>query len=569
MVKKLATVAAGVFALVAVTSGAAFAQAGPSKCSGGKIKTAGKKAGGKLNCLAKGLSKGLATDGTCLSKAEAKFSTAYAKAEAKVPNDCLTTGDAGAIEAKVDALVQDLDDLNAPPPNLSACDAAKVKAAGKKAAAKLTCHSKAVTKGLGVDSTCMAKAEVKFSQAVAKAEAKAAAKSLPCSGTGDAGTYESTIDAAVQDIVDESAPTCEPIITGQPIAGTYSQGPGVGSKVCSTHAAANKFGPCNTDADCGGTSGSCFMTPWVTVGNLPAQATPAGTTTFTIAAAGSYPACAHQACVKCGNPNAPCASIPGCTGNPQCVSDKCCDDPGFVLPALFIAGVGACTRQNQIACGTGEVNTSNPQTGDNEVDKDADSSDPGADCTYGTGDDPAPTTCNSFVPGNAGNDGGKGKVVRTVGNGAADSNGIHIRLQTPGLTTAWSGDDDGCPTTATFDGGAETVLTSLILRTEPSTAGATGAWVDMDADACALPVGSAGFGNGAPNAGPVNATTATAAAPAPYGGGPSRSAAIGQVFSGLAAAGFDIGFVALTPNGALSVAPADTCSCTPTAGCPE
>src|SRR5262245_13270153 len=52
------------------------------------------------------------------------------------------------------------------------CSQSKRKAAGKKTSAKLTCHAKAITKGIAVDSTCLAKAEVKFSNSIAKAEAK-------------------------------------------------------------------------------------------------------------------------------------------------------------------------------------------------------------------------------------------------------------------------------------------------------------------------------------------------------------------------------------------------------------
>src|SRR5262245_40231815 len=113
MVKKLATVAAGALALVAV-AGVAFAAGtpqGPSKCSGGKVKSAGKKAAAKLGCLSKAVGKGLAsTDSTCLAKAEVKFSAAIAKADGKGP-DCLTTGDTAAIEAKIDALLTDIDGL--------------------------------------------------------------------------------------------------------------------------------------------------------------------------------------------------------------------------------------------------------------------------------------------------------------------------------------------------------------------------------------------------------------------------------------------------------------------------
>src|SRR6185295_17462086 len=52
----IVTAVIGACAIVAVTSGAPLAA---SKCSGGKIKAAGKKASTKLGCLAKGISKGI------------------------------------------------------------------------------------------------------------------------------------------------------------------------------------------------------------------------------------------------------------------------------------------------------------------------------------------------------------------------------------------------------------------------------------------------------------------------------------------------------------------------------
>jgi len=55
----------------------------------------------------------------------------------------------------------------------SKCSSGKIKSSGKKAQAKLGCLSKALGKGLtSVDSTCLAKADVKFSSAFAKAELK-------------------------------------------------------------------------------------------------------------------------------------------------------------------------------------------------------------------------------------------------------------------------------------------------------------------------------------------------------------------------------------------------------------
>ncbi len=75
----------------------------------------------------------------------------------------------------------------------SKCSGYKMKAAGKKAASELTCHAKAVTKGVGVDSECLAKAEGKFSSTFAKVDAKSY-RDDGCLTTGDAITMATSID---------------------------------------------------------------------------------------------------------------------------------------------------------------------------------------------------------------------------------------------------------------------------------------------------------------------------------------------------------------------------------------
>jgi hypothetical protein len=81
------------------------------------------------------------------------------------------------------------------------CTAAKLKATGKKASAKLKCHEKAVLKGLAVDPACLAKAEEKFTDAFAKAEAKGG-----CLTNGDAASIEALVDTFVDDTVDALEP---------------------------------------------------------------------------------------------------------------------------------------------------------------------------------------------------------------------------------------------------------------------------------------------------------------------------------------------------------------------------
>jgi hypothetical protein len=69
------------------------------------------------------------------------------------------------------------------------CAAAKVKAASQKAARKLDCYRHAVALGLGVDPTCLARAEAKFNAAFASAESRGG-----CVTTIDAATIEGAVD---------------------------------------------------------------------------------------------------------------------------------------------------------------------------------------------------------------------------------------------------------------------------------------------------------------------------------------------------------------------------------------
>jgi hypothetical protein len=370
---------------------------------------------------------------------------------------------------------------------------------------------------------------------------------------------------------------CAPIVVGQSIPNTYKITGTTGEKRCTTNSAANRFGTCTTDADCGNTAGSCLALPWVTADGQVMPFPTGVQTTFTVPAAAAFPGCEHTACVPCGNPNAPCAGIPGCevTGNPNgCVprgTQGCCNQPGFIVPTFFVNILGGlCSRVDQIDCGLGVVNTSNPQTGDNDVVKQGDTSDPGPDCTYGTADDPPHLTCTATGEGND----YKGKIVRTLGNGTPDADGIHYRLTTPELSTTWQ---DGqspagtCATGSTFDDG-ELLVSQLVLKAEPTTAGASGAFTDLNGDSCKR------AGNGFITAsnpstdGPITVPGAPAgpARPQSYDGVQGAvTAAVSEVFSGPNSPIKDIGFVAVTPNMPAVIIPSVSCSCTEHPGCPE
>jgi cysteine-rich repeat protein len=170
-----------------------------SRCATAKFRAAGRKTTSKTACHATAVMKAASPDPACLSKAEAKFSSSFAKADAQ-GFGCLTTGDAAAIEAKIDTLVADLvNDLGSGGP--SKCTSSKYKNAGKKVSNKFACQALALTKGAVVDGACLAKAESKFSSGFAKAET-----GPDCLTTGDTAAIEADIDALVGDVTNDLVP---------------------------------------------------------------------------------------------------------------------------------------------------------------------------------------------------------------------------------------------------------------------------------------------------------------------------------------------------------------------------
>ena len=569
MIRGLA-MALGVLAFVA--AGPAHAQG--NNCAGAKLKQVGGNTKCALGIEAGESKKGIEEDEAKLASCGAKMSAGFAKDELKPP--CLSNGDTSTIQGKVNAFVDDIATSIAgvtDPPTASGCDAAKIKTAGANAACRLGLESGAAKKGLAMpDSLKVQKCTDKMSAAFVKAEAKP-----PCSSSGDGGMIQGKVDAFITDVKNELVPpSCAPIVVGNPIAGTYVLNGAVGEFRCTTNSASNRFGACTTDADCGGTAGACLQLPWVTADGQIMSFPTGVQTVFNVAAADSFPTCEHDVCIPCGNPNAACGGIPGCevSGNPNgCIpraTQGCCSAPGFIVPTFFVNILGGlCSRVDQIDCGVGVVNTSNPQTGDNEVTKHGDTSDPGPDCIYGTGDDPAPLACTLA---GAGND-YKGKITSSIGNGSPDANGIHYRLTTPELSTTWTDGQSpsgSCANGSTFDDG-ELLVSQLVLQAQPTTAGASGQFVDLNGDGCKR--AGAGFISGTnpstdgpitvgPSPGPLR--------PQPYDGSAGAvSAAVSIVFSGPNSPIRDIGFVAITPQQPIATHSAVSCSCSPTPGCPE
>lgn len=81
-----------------------------SACVAKKLRTVSKKMGDKLRCHQRAVATAVTgsgeVDASCLTRAEDHFDAGFAFAETRP--DCQTTGDAAALEAKVDAVVDDV-----------------------------------------------------------------------------------------------------------------------------------------------------------------------------------------------------------------------------------------------------------------------------------------------------------------------------------------------------------------------------------------------------------------------------------------------------------------------------
>src|SRR5215813_9193798 len=212
--RSITVVMVGAFAMIGVATGA-HAQ---SKCTGGEIKAAGKKASCKLGVLSKAAAKNLAADTTKLAKCTGSFVSGYAKAVSQ--GDCITGVGAGTIETKVDNFVNDVNStLTSGPAAASKCTGAEIKAAGKKASCKLTLYSKAAAKALAVDTVKLAGCESKFSASYAKGVSQA-----DCITNTSAGTIEGKVDAFVSDVNTELATAGPTKLAFTVVPGTASCG---------------------------------------------------------------------------------------------------------------------------------------------------------------------------------------------------------------------------------------------------------------------------------------------------------------------------------------------------------
>jgi hypothetical protein len=216
--------------------------------------------------------------------------------------------------------------------------------------------------------------------------------------------------------------------------------------------------------------------------------------------------------------------------------------PAFCIPALqYTSAVQATGCESGSGIGKGVVWDGNTGAAGGTplatITKTADSSD--GTCDPGSGicanDD------NNFL--------GKINTVRSAGG---DANKVVTTLDIPAHSRTWQ-DAAGCPGDGVYNpADGDTLVTEFDFILSPTTGQASGAFVDMNANGCALPTGSAGFG--APSAecasgasGPCTASGSEAFGPCCTVGQSTTVATVGMAFSNSFPL-YDLGFINVIPS---------------------
>ena len=174
-------------------------------CLESKIKCVSKKKDCRLKCYEKAAKEGMPVSTDCLQDCSGKFAACFLKYENK--GGCITIGDSAAIEAKIDAFVDDVKaELDqAPADDVSSCRQQKMKCVDKYDACILKVFGKAADASESAPpSVAVAKCRAKFNGGVkglarscfAKAEAK-----NTCETIGDVFAMQNKDDAFIDDVV--------------------------------------------------------------------------------------------------------------------------------------------------------------------------------------------------------------------------------------------------------------------------------------------------------------------------------------------------------------------------------
>jgi hypothetical protein len=158
------------------------------------------------------------------------------------------------------------------------CAAAKLRAAGRKAASKISCYRKAVLAGTAPDADCLARAEAKFVRALAAADVRGG-----CLTTGDAADVEAIVDQFIADLVAHfpNTTTSSTTTTSSSSSSSFASPPP--TLDCGSGSMCSNGSPCGEpgyvcqfvpSCFCGGPSFcTCWNTTFTTCTSLPCSST--------------------------------------------------------------------------------------------------------------------------------------------------------------------------------------------------------------------------------------------------------------------------------------------------------
>ena len=381
MLKKLAAVAAGVFALALVTGSPAHAQ---NKCTGAKFKSAGKTGGGTLKCDSKADAKGLsdADITACETKPEAALTSGFTKADAKVAGGC--PGTASTVQTDIDNCESATNTAvgNATSPRTaSKCDGKIEAAMGKKLSGLLGCDSKTAG-GKVVEPACTMGVKGKFTASMGKLSAATDCSLGHAPTAGDITTLEGVIDncrtAIGADIPSGGGGSMSLKFTN--VAGSSScGGPGL-SPVPSAPFTGALFSDtgCATPTTPSDLGRGCLYIGGGNAKAIPPGGVPAGATNYLDISGSNLVASAGTGsldCTKAAGPGKVCLNndtLNSCTNDAGCggytmgchEAAHCFFGPPLEFPNPLLSSLTTCV-QNVIQ--TAATGTGNPATGDSSV----------------------------------------------------------------------------------------------------------------------------------------------------------------------------------------------------------
>jgi len=194
---------------VAALPATAIAADPDDRCAGSKLKAAGTYSKALLGCESAAVRQDAPVDAACLARAQDKLTGGFVRAESR--GGCATTDDAGtvgdAVEADVADVVSDIvyDDTD----DARSCASAKLKAAGKHYADRMSCYAKAAKRGGSPDVDCAPRADAVLTSAFVKRESLGT-----CTTEGDSAEIADENAAGVIAIVAAVSPLCGDDVAG-------------------------------------------------------------------------------------------------------------------------------------------------------------------------------------------------------------------------------------------------------------------------------------------------------------------------------------------------------------------